>query len=1181
MGIWSASPNLPVKYTGESNAVLIVLNATLDVIDGGSFKYYGTYRTSAGVSVSARFSGKAVCADGYIDRLLISVDGQSCWTTGGAPWFCSSAPTLYAGVFSYGVSLEGGLMINSWGGAQWPFQFACASQSPSPPCQYVTSCNSTVMNNWSLNLYGGTSIVNGSSQTVVISGGDNSTVIFEGDTINVQNSEFTLEQPTSVNQTIINISPESNTYPTNTTILIQPQDATYYEFNTNEAASCSGFAQLDGVKTSNVTLSTASNTRITFDSSSLESPSDWSLSPDSSTLQFNSDNGYAYSIQVCLHSAVVYDPLSIGQRVLVYLYNRTGTPSAISIPSTSAIIYNHTNPAYVGGVCSGPMLVSRVYNGNRFAIYATIQFTDSSSGSLVLGTSAWTITATPMACVGTEINIDIEANFNNTQLEAGECINIDYPDAETVRVNNPGVCGVTVTNDPMLNAKKPTDHSQEGWFTHAFHTVKEVASKFIFGATSTLAGTITLTDTTYIKPRHIGSNNVEFQWSCASTGIDCGEQDVKGKNCTCDEVKSDGKCNCEQGVETEGTCSCESGVSANNGTCNCKQGVETEGMCNCDSGVESGGPLSAPSCNCDSIETNTISSETRFPVEFPTGARFGTPTPITITFDPRQPSVVSVTSTSTSSSSSSSSTTSNPNDPSSMIGSFSSSGSASGPSGPSGPTGPPGPCLSLVHITLRDDMPLEGIDVATGKKVKLLGSVLDSASSALDSATSAVSSATSAATSAATSGIRAVTGLLSSTLCGGTVGIGASLAASGGAPSSPSGSPPSSIGPDSYPSDLTGAVAAAAFASSGSPPPPGPAPSPGTTDAAIAAAAAAATLGSPVPPGSPTTLTVYVGGFIVPSFNDSVPLPPCSTASHRGQFGVLKGNGTSADQAIMCLDDPTKEGWGFYPFPTSERLVTDVFSGNGTGLVCANNYCTITAYPNGTLFSLDGAEVVLPGTCTFCSMQVDKYGRVIAFSSGNVTAYNRSFYYQEVLTYYSDSGIIMDENSTIINNGATVLNNVLITNVNVTGTARFGGSTVLASGSQLRREGCQYFIAYTNDLLDLTIPGFAANCVIMRLVVNGSSYIDSDDFIQITFPRSTPVLEDLSGGVVSSSVMFTSAGFPNFRLYCLPNSITDVIGCTIQKTDPLASFSPGSGNIIFSWTYEEWTSPTVTQFVAS
>jgi hypothetical protein len=433
-GTWLATPNLPVNF-GVPNGVLTVRNVTLVVsADTGDFKFYGTFLDSRGSTVQASFAGAAACTEGDRDRLLFSVTASSCSSPNPViAWFCQLAPAAFSGSVNFGISDV--LLIDKWGGTQWPFVFACAHE----PCVYQSACNSTVTINTIIQASDSTLVVNGTQNVIFEAGSStNNNVTIEGDTVTVVNSQVTLQQSTEVTESTININGG-----TTNEFTFETPTSTEYNFYTTAPASCRNFASLSGSRASNVTISTASYTRIEFTSSELVAPgSDWALSPDESTLEFQGTDGgaYAYSLEACLQLGLLYNPTSVGVGLVVSIYNRTASAVAIGSPVLSAVIYNHTNPALITGVCT-TTLISGVYTGNRFAIYATLETTDLSAHTSPISVSSWSLIATPLACQGNTINVRINASFNDTQLEAGECIDIDYPTAKRIRISNPGMCG--------------------------------------------------------------------------------------------------------------------------------------------------------------------------------------------------------------------------------------------------------------------------------------------------------------------------------------------------------------------------------------------------------------------------------------------------------------------------------------------------------------------------------------------------------------------------------------------------------------------------------------------------------------------------------------------------------------------------------------------------------------------
>jgi hypothetical protein len=557
---------------------------------------------------------------------------------------------------------------------------------------------------------------------------------------------------------------------------------------------------------------------------------------------------------------------------------------------------------------------------------------------------------------------------------------------------------------PALDA-----HANERWWKHAWHKVKSALTTSYVS----LTGTIRLLDTTNIKVLNLNGNDVEFQFRCP---IDCGEDPIKtNSTCTCkDGVQTDGACTCETGVSTPATCTCETGVNTpqvetpTGDPLQVPDGIETPTITG-----PLGGAVEAPG----GVVTPTITSPSGLPVDFPDGGTFPPPTTVTLTFDPNHPSITSITTTTTTTGSSS------------TLSSFSSSSSPSPSSGsPSG--GLPGGGCSPSTLLLRE--PLIAYDPVTKRKVKLIGSVVHAATSA---ASSAASSATSAATSAASAATQVVSSL-AGLICNGpgvpdpTLGAGIGSLSGIPVPQGPS-------GPNRLPGSLSGSVSAAAFAGS-SPSPPSPStsvPGSSTSDAAAAAVLAAVT-GAPLPRASPVTITLMKGGLQVPSFLPNTTIPLCDNAVYRGKFAILAGNDTTDDRPLMCLNEPSKDGWGWYEVPTSERLMTDIFNGNGSsGLVCDTSFCNIYGFPNGSLYQIRPAQIVTGGLCSFCNLNISEDGRVLSYSNGDITIYNRSASYDQVITYYTDSMTVYDANSTIINAGSTVLNQTLIQDLNVTNEA--------------------------------------------------------------------------------------------------------------------------------------------------
>lgn len=840
-----------------------------------------------------------------------------------------------------------------------------------------------------MTLNGGSLTANNSFVTLA----NNNTATFNGNQITLtDNNNVTLLQSPNVTQTTVTVEGDQNT------LNFTAPTSTFYQVVTTAASGCRNYANLEAQRATNLSISSVSYTRITFTSSSIDAPSsDWSLSPDSSTLQFNGDNSgnYAYELRLCLQSGELYGPSPVGQRVVLALYNiTTGTPVLLGQPGASALLFNHTNPAFLGGVCT-ETVVQQVFTNNRFGAYAAIEHTDASSATGLLAVSTYTMLALPLACKGNTININITANFNGSQLEAGPGIALVTVSADTLRIDNTGVLSIQITD-----ALQDPSHDREYFWQHAWHKLKELA----LGSTSTLAGALVFDDSTVgaatIKPRHTTGGHFQWQLTCP---LDCGS----------DPIETDGQCSCgrvtaEGPIVTNDTCSCPQGVSASNGTCDCENGVTSEGPietsdeCHC-----AGGVTTESTCNCNEVSTNTIDSPTGLPINFPSGATFGPRTPVTIVFDPQQPSLSSISTSSSSSSGSSSS-------------SSSSSPSAGEPSVPGIPGG--GGC-SPASLLLKPGAMLEGYDKKTGKKLYILGSALHSVahsvSHAASSAAGDATGAAGAATSAATSVVAAITGLLCH---GGGVPIPQTLGGLPGVPSS--GSLPNLNDPAS----ITGAAVSAAFST----PSTTSVPDPTTLNAALAAAIASVT-GAQLPANGPTSIVVNTGGFQLPVFNNSLPLPTCG-GTDRGDIGLITGNSTTDDRLIVCANKPSLDGYAYYDIPTTNAVVSAIFRGNGTGILClpSDNWCEIDAYPNGTLFALRPTQKITPGSCTFCTLTWDSAGDIVEATSGNISLYNSTASFVNASQYYTDSQIAMDSQSSLINAGYTVLNQTLVTDMNIT-----------------------------------------------------------------------------------------------------------------------------------------------------
>ena len=251
LGSWEATPDFVVDL--GLGTQLVANKASLSTSDGTTFSYVGLFGVNrpGNPTLILSFNGSAVCATDN-QQLVISVDESSC-RQGGDPRVapvCDYTPQLYSGVFSYGTGTggDGGsaratLIIDRWSGSPYPVIFQCADNVE---CSTSVACNTSTTVITNLYQEGGTAIVNG-SQTVILN--TNNTAYFQGDEITIgASSPVTIQQSNTMNQTIVNMQGEQ------TTVVLQAPNSTFYEVVTTEATSCKGYAQLEGLTSSNVTL---------------------------------------------------------------------------------------------------------------------------------------------------------------------------------------------------------------------------------------------------------------------------------------------------------------------------------------------------------------------------------------------------------------------------------------------------------------------------------------------------------------------------------------------------------------------------------------------------------------------------------------------------------------------------------------------------------------------------------------------------------------------------------------------------------------------------------------------------------------------------------------------------------------------------------------------------------------
>lgn len=450
-GRFTALPDLPIQYIAH-NSIIIVRNATLvvDPIAKSSFDYYGTYtlNTKPAVDQFVHFSGSAVCVDGAATRILFTVDADSCSSSQSISWFCQSAPTLYSGTFDYGLSLDSNGYVQfiigqsnyvsnpGWGGAQWSFRFLCSSTDGPGACTLSSSCNFSVSIRTDIFVTGGT--VNASNSNIYPT---DTTINLFGDQINVnQGNNLTVVLANETTIAEFNFEGDENTVNINEA----PEQVTLL---TSSASTCATRASWGSARPGNTTLNTLTPVKIVTTSGSLTSPDgSWSL-PDASTLRFDGDDEDAvnkgYLFVFTLQGADLYNGIQAGQRVIFFLWNVTaGSPFDSDNFATTAEIYNHTNPAFVGGATTS-MLLFDIHNGNEFSIFALLEHTDASGGGAILSDSSYSLNIIPAGCQGNVNNFNWTVNFNDSTL----CSDIDPEDPDHCKkVFNETDCAECIDN---------------------------------------------------------------------------------------------------------------------------------------------------------------------------------------------------------------------------------------------------------------------------------------------------------------------------------------------------------------------------------------------------------------------------------------------------------------------------------------------------------------------------------------------------------------------------------------------------------------------------------------------------------------------------------------------------------------------------------------------------------------
>lgn len=390
-----------------------------------------------------RLKGSFGCAAGQLEVALANYP-QDCYEEPdtGIPGLCEQyLPQLCTGVFPYST------YRTPDGIYKLEIQGICSMKTTAVlECIDSVSCGGNEVQCSPLEnqivLQNGNVVANNS--VVIIDGGasGNVTNIFEGNTIQIQESRNITIQSSAPN---ITISIE------NSTAVVQSQaNATY--LNTGPVRTCGDWIDYNPVTGINFTL-TSTPLLIVYGSAEVETgdgDSTW-IVPDNYRIQYVANSiDASYSFEYCLQEGIIYGATQSGQVLELQLMNVTsGSPVPVSSSSftTVAVIYNHTNPVALSSMC-GRLITKSVRQNDLFSLYMSATNTDGSSASVILAaSSSFSINIQPTGCSGVLNNItfNITVQFaNGTLIKAGICTNIttDMIDG-SFQINNLGVCSVT------------------------------------------------------------------------------------------------------------------------------------------------------------------------------------------------------------------------------------------------------------------------------------------------------------------------------------------------------------------------------------------------------------------------------------------------------------------------------------------------------------------------------------------------------------------------------------------------------------------------------------------------------------------------------------------------------------------------------------------------------------------
>lgn len=411
-GTWTALPDLPVSY-GQPNLAYTITNATLVVAmpTGNSFALYlslSNYKNQPG---TAKMTGSAVCADGAAANILISIDYSSCSASDQSafPNFCDAAPIKFSGVLPFGYSSSGSvLVIDNWGGADWPFIFRCTTG----PCAGSSSCN--VSSTVTTNVYstgGSLNVTDSNVQTI------NSTNLFTGDQITLADNNGITLNTNNTNQTI-KVDGTENVF----NFPAQPQQVTINQYCAKDCNSWMAYGNtlpLDQTVTS-----------VAYEPLILGLSPELSLSDDATLpyweaagplITYTGLTPATFTLSVCIQAGAVAN-LTAQQSYALLATIWNVTSNSILDAGTwaqSALVSNSTSTSYeLNSVCSSTV-VQHLKPLSAFLLYA--KAADPSALPevdifTVKRGALFTFSAVPNGCAGCSLSTNITVINNGSTL---------------------------------------------------------------------------------------------------------------------------------------------------------------------------------------------------------------------------------------------------------------------------------------------------------------------------------------------------------------------------------------------------------------------------------------------------------------------------------------------------------------------------------------------------------------------------------------------------------------------------------------------------------------------------------------------------------------------------------------------------------------------------------------------